>query len=259
MEPVTFGTLGRWPGPRDELRCTVCLGRAQESAQIAGMTTPAERATEPEDARLVRLLLVMTCVTGAVDAVSILRLDRVFVANMTGNIAFLGFALAGAKGFSVSSSLVALGAFLVGAAAAGRHYTSIEHRRRALGEVAAVEALLVAAAAAVASAASGAQARYAMTVLLGVAMGVQNAFARKLAVPDLTTTVLTLTLTGLVADPWDLSHPGSRAQRRLAAVAAILLGAATGALLVLHLSTGWALLAPTVALAATAVAARASR
>ena len=63
-----------------------------------------------EDADLVPLLLVMTVVTGAVDAVSILRLGHVFVANMTGNMVFLGFALAGASGFSVSASLVSLAA-----------------------------------------------------------------------------------------------------------------------------------------------------
>jgi len=48
-----------------------------------------------------------------------------------------------------------------------------------------------------------------MTVLLGFAMGGQNATVRKLAVPDMTTTVLTLTLTGLAADPPDFSVPGS--------------------------------------------------
>jgi uncharacterized membrane protein YoaK (UPF0700 family) len=130
----------------------------------------------------VRLLLVMTFVTGAVDAVSILRLDHVFVANMTGNIVFLGFALAGAKGFSVSASLVALAAFLTGAAGAGHHhFSSIEHPRRALGQAAGTEALLFTCAAIVAAAAAGVGARYSLTVLLGLAMGVQNAVARKLA------------------------------------------------------------------------------
>jgi uncharacterized membrane protein YoaK (UPF0700 family) len=36
-----------------------------------------------------------------------------------------------------------------------------------------------------------------LTVLLACAMGIQNATARQLGVPDATTTVLTLTLTGL--------------------------------------------------------------
>jgi hypothetical protein len=65
------------------------------------------------------LLVVMTVVTGVVDAVSYLALGHVFVANMTGNVVFLGFALAGADGLSVPASLVALAAFLCGAAAGG--------------------------------------------------------------------------------------------------------------------------------------------
>ena len=60
------------------------------------------------------LLVVMTVVTGIVDAVSYLALGHVFVANMTGNVVFLGFALAGAGGLSVPASLVALAAFLCG-------------------------------------------------------------------------------------------------------------------------------------------------
>ncbi|HEY6318288.1 MAG TPA: YoaK family protein, partial [Acidimicrobiia bacterium] len=54
------------------------------------------------------LLIAMTLVTGLVDAFSYLVLGHVFVANMTGNIVFLGFAMAGAPGFSVAASLVAL-------------------------------------------------------------------------------------------------------------------------------------------------------
>lgn len=57
--------------------------------------------------------------TGLVDAVSILALGRVFVANMTGNVVFIGFALVGAPGFSLSASLSALGGFLVGAFGGG--------------------------------------------------------------------------------------------------------------------------------------------
>jgi uncharacterized membrane protein YoaK (UPF0700 family) len=59
-------------------------------------------------------------VTGLVDAFSYLVLGQVFVANMTGNVVFLGFALAGAKGFSLPASVVALGAFSLGAVWGGR-------------------------------------------------------------------------------------------------------------------------------------------
>jgi hypothetical protein len=65
------------------------------------------------------ILLVLTFVTGIVDAVSFLRLGHVFVANMTGNTVFIGFGLAGATTLSVPSSLVAIGTFLLGAAPAG--------------------------------------------------------------------------------------------------------------------------------------------
>ncbi|MFB7188026.1 DUF1275 family protein [Streptomyces sp. NPDC056230] len=85
----------------------------------------------------------------------------------------------------------------------------------------------------------GTTVQYTLTVLLGLAMGLQNAVARRLGVPDLTTTVLTLTLTGLAAD----SGPaGGAAPRSLVlAVAPALL--ATGAAVLWRLSVpgaGWA-------------------
>src|SRR2546423_2487929 len=60
------------------------------------------------------LLVAMTLVTGLVDAFSYLVLGHVFVANMTGNVVFLAFALAGAAGFSILASLVALFSFVLG-------------------------------------------------------------------------------------------------------------------------------------------------
>jgi len=67
-------------------------------------------------------------------------------------------------------------------------------------------------------------------------MGVQNATARRLAVPDLTTTVLTLTLTGIAADSQLAGGSGANTGRRLISVAAMLLGAVIGALLVLKVA-----------------------
>jgi uncharacterized membrane protein YoaK (UPF0700 family) len=209
---------------------------------------------DEEENRLVPLLLALTGVAGAVDAVSILRLGHVFVGNMTGNVLFLGFALAGSSEYSVPIFLVALGAFLVGAAMGGR--LSASTRRRRLGQVAALEATLCAAAAVVAIAARGTTARYALTGLLAVAMGCQNATARALAVPDFTTTVLTRTLSGLAADRPDLSAPNSHVVRRVAAVAAMLAGAIAGTLLVVRASTGWALATVAAILATVAVGAR---
>jgi len=78
-------------------------------------------------------------------------------------------------------------------------------------------------------------ARYVDIALLAFAMGVRNATARRLAVPDLTTTVLTLTLTGLAADAaFKGGEPATAVYRRVAAVAAMLIGAIAGAALFLH-------------------------
>jgi hypothetical protein len=77
------------------------------------------------------LLLALTVVTGLVDAFSYLVLGQVFVANMTGNVVFLGFALAGANGFSIPASLVALGGFSLGALIGSRVSTRLGgHRGR---------------------------------------------------------------------------------------------------------------------------------
>jgi uncharacterized membrane protein YoaK (UPF0700 family) len=51
---------------------------------------------------LARALLVLTLTTAIVDAVSYLGLGHVFTANMTGNIVFLGFGIAGSGGFPSS-------------------------------------------------------------------------------------------------------------------------------------------------------------
>jgi uncharacterized membrane protein YoaK (UPF0700 family) len=183
------------------------------------------------------LLLALTLVTGLVDATSYLKLGHVFVANMTGNVVFLGFGIAGAGGISVWASLTALGSFLVGGIVGGRigaRWSS--DRGRHLTATTATELLLIAGALVVAAFSThhiGTGSRYAVIVLLAVAMGVQNATARKLAVPDLTTTVLTMTLTGVAADSKLAGGPGSKIARRALSVAAMLLGALIGGLLVL--------------------------
>src|SRR6202789_395596 len=76
---------------------------------------------------LPELLLTLTLVTGLVDAVSILALGRVFVANMTGNVVFAAFAITGAPGFSLGASLFALAGFLAGAALGGRMTARVGH------------------------------------------------------------------------------------------------------------------------------------
>jgi uncharacterized membrane protein YoaK (UPF0700 family) len=180
----------------------------------------------------------LTVVTGLVDAVSYVALGHVFVANMTGNVVFLGFALAGAPGLSAAAAIAAAAAFLAGAIAGGRIGMVLgAHRGRTLRAAAATSGALVLLAAIIAAFTGepvSSRERYSLIVILALAMGLQNAVARKLAVPDLTTTVLTLTLTGIAADSRVAGGPGGHPARRLVAVAAMFTGALVGALLVLH-------------------------
>src|SRR2546430_1134943 len=78
--------------------------------------------------RTVIALLTLTVVTGLIDAVSYLRLGRVFVANMTGNVVFLGFSVQPHSGLSAAASLIAIGGFVVGSFSGGRLAMAHSHR-----------------------------------------------------------------------------------------------------------------------------------
>jgi uncharacterized membrane protein YoaK (UPF0700 family) len=179
--------------------------------------------------------LVLTFTTGLVDAVSYLGLGRVFTANMTGNIVFLGFGIAGSGGLPVVAPLVSLGAFLVGAGAGGVLAARMADRHpRHFAWALGIEATLIAVAAIVAAAIDvqpNAFSGDAVIALLALAMGLRNATIRQIAVPDLTTTVLTMTLTGLAADSPVFGGTGKGSTRRTAAVFGMLTGALAGALL----------------------------
>jgi hypothetical protein len=81
---------------------------------------------------------------------------------------------------------------------------------------------------------------------------------RRLAVPDVTTTVLTLTLTGLAADSRLAGGHSPRAGRRLAAVGLMAAGALVGALL-LRADVALPVLAAALLIALAAVALRFGR
>ena len=184
---------------------------------------------------LARALLVLTFTTGVVDAVSYLGIGHVFTANMTGNIVFLGFGIAGSGGLPVLAPLISLAAFLLGAGAGGILARRIGDRHPLhLGVALAIEVSLILAAAVLAAAidvhANGLSGD-SVIALIALAMGVRNATVRRLAVPDLTTTVLTMTLTGLAADPPLFGGGDGGSVRRGAAVLAMLAGALAGALL----------------------------
>jgi uncharacterized membrane protein YoaK (UPF0700 family) len=180
-------------------------------------------------------LLTLTFTTGLIDATSYLGLGHVFTANMTGNIVLLGFGIAGTGGLPVVSPLVSMMAFLIGAGAGGLLAVRMADRhRRHFGSALAIEVLLTGTAAtltAVGDVRPNAFSGDLIVALLALAMGVRNATVRRIAVPDLTTTVLTLTLTGLAADSRPAGGTGAGATRRTSAVMAMLTGAIAGALL----------------------------
>ena len=199
-------------------------------------------------------MLTLTFTTGLVDGVSYLGLGHVFSANMTGNVVLLGFGIAGGYRLPVVAPIVSMLAFLIGSGIggvlarrhAGTHYV---HFRIAisieLGLLAVVTIF-----AAVKTPHTGAFSGYVVIALLALAMGVRNATIRRIAVPDLTTTVLTMTLTGLAADSRLAGGDGRGSTRRVLAVAAMLVGALVGALelktsIVLPLATASALAAVT--------------
>jgi uncharacterized membrane protein YoaK (UPF0700 family) len=156
------------------------------------------------------------------------------------------------------ASAAALAAFLIGAAAGGALATRVgEHRGHRLAVGSSVSLALLASALVVAvviPAPYAGAGRYVLLTLLAVGLGVQNATARAIGVPDATTTVLTLTLTGLAAD---VTLPGGppRVARRILSVLAMLAGAFCGALLVLRTDPAWAVAAATAVLLAVAASA----
>jgi uncharacterized membrane protein YoaK (UPF0700 family) len=205
------------------------------------------------------LLLLLTVVTGLVDAFSYLVLGHVFVANMTGNVVFLAFALAGASGFSLAASALALVAFALGAVISGRIVTHLGPRRgRILAITVTFEVVVTAAAVIIGWSVvdpGGGAARYTLVALLAVGAGMQNGTARKLAVPDLTTTVLTQTIAGLAFESRLGGGANSRIGRRGLAALAMFIGALVGATLELHVSQPLGLLVALVLLVTVALAA----
>jgi uncharacterized membrane protein YoaK (UPF0700 family) len=209
-------------------------------------------AQEPTQERaLLVLLYAFTAVTGLIDAVSYIALGHVFTANMTGNIVFLGFASVGVPGLSILRSLTALVAFLVGALIGGRFAAKLASlsnnrwRMIAFGSEALCLLAATLASTGYVSVPFDPTRLYAVIILTALAMGLRNATVRKIAQPDLTTTVLTLTITGLAADSSFAGGSNPRWQRRVLSILFMFAGAAVGALLVRH-SLAWPLAMATV-------------
>lgn len=233
---------------------------APEDLPHNGRVTNRLAAVPAERLHLV-LMLVLTFTTGIVDAVGYLGLDRVFTGNMTGNVVILGMAVVGAEDLPVLGPVLALVGFMAGAALGGRVL------KRAAGKWTGLTTMLflgvglvclgLASVLFVVGDHPDPAVGLPVTTLLGAAMGLQAATARFVAVKDVTTVVVTSTITGLAADS-TLGSGRARAEgggsgRRFLAVVLILAGAATGAaLLTIHVGAGL-MLAAVLILVATLV------
>jgi uncharacterized membrane protein YoaK (UPF0700 family) len=194
------------------------------------------------------LMLALTFSTGIADAVGYLGLDKVFTANMTGNVVILGMAIAGADDLPVVGPLVALFAFMLGAAIGGRVLRPVmvgwTTRSTVLFSIVGVVMVGLTIALFVGDGPPPAPYEYIFTGFFAVVMGVQAATARHIAVKDVTTVVVTSTITGLAADSRLAGGSGQPWFRRAGAIVLICAGAGVGALLMtVHIGWGVALAA----------------
>lgn len=183
--------------------------------------------------RPLAMMVVLTFVTGMVDAVGYLGLDRVFTGNMTGNIVILGMGLAGVDELPVLGPAVALATF-----AAGAFATGLVLRSARKGWSTRITLVLVTGALALTGCACGLllvpdDSRVQLTVaaITAAVMGAQATVARKVAVTDMTTVVVTSTLTQLASESFVAGGPRAVGNRRMVAIGAIFLGAFVGAVL----------------------------
>ncbi len=199
---------------------------------------------DERDGPLPALLIALTVLAGVVDATSLIRLGHVFVSAMTGNLVFIGLAVAGVKGFSVATSLLALGGFALGALVGARACRAARsHRGLVLRNAVAVKTALAGAvtlSVIIAGENFGTGVRDAVVVMLATSMGCQLFAIRYIKVPDLSTTVLTLTITGALTER-GRSWSDPMVMRRALAIVAFVVGAISGAVLVRYVAVAAAL------------------
>ncbi len=180
-------------------------------------------------------LIALTFATGLVDATAFLGLGGVFIGNMTGNVVFFGIALTGAGLAKTEATVVALVAFAVGGALAGRlrllqSARAIHVMRRMLPVE--IGVVVLATIAAFSLGVDSDRDRLIIVAILAIAIGLQNATVHALAIPDLTTTVVTQQLSGIGSDALDVEDARAQLVRRVIALVAMLAGAVVAALLI---------------------------
>ena len=201
-------------------------------------------------------LLLLTFATGIVDAVSVLELGHVFVANMTGNVVFLGLWLAPHTVVDVMAAVVSVFCFVAGAVIGGRLARRFDYEvRRWLAMTLSLEVVMLVALSILAG--TGVldyrdHTKLFLIAGLAVTFGIQNSTARQFGIQELSTTVLTTTISSIGFDSRLAGGTGERQKLRYGVILTIFSGAALGATL-----TRFAV-APVIALASAVVASSAA-
>ncbi|WP_328382322.1 DUF1275 domain-containing protein [Micromonospora zamorensis] len=203
------------------------------------------RPAAQQDPRLLRrrhaLVVVLTFLTGCADAIGFLSLGGAFASVMTGNMVLLGLSagrgdaeLALTSGCAIVSFIVGVlaGARVVGSARPGDRVWPRRVTWALVVELLVFVVFLVVWEVTLHTA--DARVHLALLMLSAVALGVQSSAIQRFGVPGLSSTYLTGTLTSLIAgvaarSPWGNLRP--KAQVLLA----LMVGAAVGALVALHL------------------------
>lgn len=194
-----------------------------------------ESVSDHRERMYLTLLLILTFGTGVIDAASYVGLHQVFTANMTGNVVFVGLGIAGFADLPVIRASIALGAFIAGAVLVGRVQ---RHLPRDLRSPRSSGWLLIAAATSVAfcgvihaTLPDSTLWLDVMTGALGISMGIQAGVAKRVAVSDVSTVVVTMTLASWAVDSRIGRDKKGFGRRRTGAVGAMMLGAVVGAVL----------------------------
>ena len=181
----------------------------------------------------VAALLLLTFATGLADAISILVLGHVFVANMTGNVIFLGFWLAPRTNIDLTAVAVALPTFVCTTIVSGRLARHFGQRTRTwISTVLAIEIVLLVALSVLAG--TGVlhyhdNTKLIMIGMLAVTFGLQHSSARQFGIQELSTTVLTSTIVSLGLDSHLAGGTGARQKLRFSVVFTMCAGALVGA------------------------------
>ncbi|MFJ4171675.1 YoaK family protein [Paenarthrobacter sp. NPDC089714] len=204
------------------------------------------------------LMIAVSFGTGALDAATYLGMEHIFGANMTGNVILVGLALAGSEHITLWGPLTALGGFAFGSWILGlilRRFPPKNAKDTAVIPVFWFIAVgMVAVTVLMSLLPLSESLMHAATVAIGIFMGFQAIAARRVGVPDVSTVVITSTLSLLFSEAgrfWGGAKTAATL-RRLAAVISMFLGAIAGALLEHH-ALWWAMAVPAIILTGVAL------